>query len=66
MASDEVPPSNLGDEVTDTEHEYEEDAEGEEGQEEQGEWRGAPGKAPTSPNQILIGSAEPGESPRAW
>ena len=35
MASDEVPPSNLGDEVTNTEQEYEEDAEGEEGQDRQ-------------------------------
>ena len=36
MASDEVPPSNLGDEVTDTEHEYEDDVEGEEGHEAEG------------------------------
>ena len=46
MASDEAPTSNLGDEVTNTEHEYEEDVEGEEGQEEQervarGSWEGS-------------------------
>ena len=46
MASDEVPPSNLGEDVTDIEHEYEEDAEGEEGHEEQeraarGSWEGS-------------------------
>ena len=42
MASEEVPPPNLGEEVSDTEHEYEEAAEaeeeeqtGEEGQEGQ-------------------------------
>ena len=44
MALDEAPTSNLGDEVTDTEHEYEEDAEGEEEQEVQEKQEGLVGR----------------------
>ena len=47
MASDDVPPPNLGEETTDTEHEREEDAEEDapEGQEGQ-EGQEGPQKAP--------------------
>ena len=54
MASDEVPPPNLGDEATDTEHEYEDDAEGEEGKESEGK-EGQEGQGRT-PRGIWEGS----------
>ena len=65
MASEDVPP-NLGEEITDTEHEREEGAEEEEGQEGQqkaprGSWEDL-----SSPRVISIGFAKAGESQKGW